>query len=209
MQTVTETSYDKAGRLLCAAVRMNPAEFAMPPRNACLTGLVDPANGPDRISRSVYDEAGQPIEVGRDRHFAGPARGAYGYDLDGRKTSLTDARGQDFPMFFPASRGYRPGRGSGLPRLGGGLREVRMELDRKSVADLLQRFVEGDGPPWELDDFASARSKDPLVEACRMEILQLPGLFPPEEGSHYTSGQGIERILEMAQRLREAEVSGG
>jgi RHS repeat-associated protein len=98
---VTETSYDKAGRLLCTAIRMNPNEFALPPRDACLPGTVNAANGPDRISQNVYDEAGQLIEAWDGIGTSLARREAlYGYDLDGRKTSLTDARGYRAEMSY-------------------------------------------------------------------------------------------------------------
>ena len=51
---VTQSSYDAAGRLLCTALRMNPAVWgSLPPGG----------DGPDRITRSSYDAAGRVTKV--------------------------------------------------------------------------------------------------------------------------------------------------
>jgi RHS repeat-associated protein len=103
VQTVTEYSYDLAGRPRCTAVRMNPAEFALPPRDACTPGAPHPDWGPDRISESVYDAAGQLVQ---SRDGVGTAlvrtEATRGYDLDGQPTSLTDARGYRAEMSWDA-----------------------------------------------------------------------------------------------------------
>jgi RHS repeat-associated protein len=54
----TQFSYDGANRLLCTAVRMNPgiADTSLP--DACSLTLAG-SYGPDRITRNVYDAAGQ------------------------------------------------------------------------------------------------------------------------------------------------------
>jgi RHS repeat-associated protein len=61
-QTMTQMSYDLAGRLECTAIRMNPATFASLPASACTLGTAGTATndyGPDRITKLVYDAAGQ------------------------------------------------------------------------------------------------------------------------------------------------------
>ena len=67
VRTLTEYSYDGFGRLRCTAVRMNSTVPAAPPATAC-TPLAEPATGsagPDRITRNVYDAAGQLTHVQR------------------------------------------------------------------------------------------------------------------------------------------------
>jgi RHS repeat-associated protein len=59
---LTQYSYDALGRLGCAAVRMNPAVFASLPASACTAGTTGSA-GPDRITRTSYDDAGQVTKV--------------------------------------------------------------------------------------------------------------------------------------------------
>ncbi|HYI39163.1 MAG TPA: hypothetical protein VE053_02470 [Allosphingosinicella sp.] len=92
--TVTEYSYDLAGRPKCTAARMNPNVWATPLADQCVPGPAHPVHGSDRISKTVYDTAGRPIEswdgVGtplqrREAHYT--------YNANGQKLSLTDARG--------------------------------------------------------------------------------------------------------------------
>jgi RHS repeat-associated protein len=91
---VTEYGYDLAGRLKCTAVRMNPDAWATPLPDKCVPGPAHPVHGSDRISMTVYDKAGRPIEswdaVGTPLQRR---EAAYAYNGNGQKTSLTDARG--------------------------------------------------------------------------------------------------------------------
>jgi RHS repeat-associated protein len=91
--TATQFGYDAAGRLDCTATRMNPAAFgSLPP--ACALGT--PGDyGADRVSRNVYDAAGQRVQL---RVAAGvaneeAAEATWAYDVDGRLTALIDANG--------------------------------------------------------------------------------------------------------------------
>ena len=59
---VAQYSYDNAGRLTCAAQRMNPAEWASLPTSACTLGAAG-SFGPDRITRTLRDANGQPTEI--------------------------------------------------------------------------------------------------------------------------------------------------
>ena len=101
VQGVTEYSYDLAGRLLCTAVRMNPAAWSTPLLDKCVPGPAHSAFGADRISKNVYDAAGRLTEtwdgVGTplERREA-----AYTYNANGQKLSLTDARGYKAEMTY-------------------------------------------------------------------------------------------------------------
>jgi RHS repeat-associated protein len=99
--TVTEYGYDRRGLLVCTAVRMNPHAWSTPLPDKCVPGPVDPTNGADRITKNVYDPAGQLVEtwdgVGtplqrREAHYA--------YNGNGQKLSLTDARGYRAEMRY-------------------------------------------------------------------------------------------------------------
>jgi RHS repeat-associated protein len=100
---VTEYGYDRAGRLICTAVRMNPDYWATPLPDKCVPGPAHSAYGQDRISKSVYDSAGQLIEswdgVGTPLQRR---EAAYTYNANGRKLSLTDARGYRAEMAYDA-----------------------------------------------------------------------------------------------------------
>ena len=73
--SLTQYSYDSSGRLECTAVRMNPAVYTSLPTSACTPGTAG-SQGPDRITRNVYDAAGQVTKVRRyrpRRHAGGVA----------------------------------------------------------------------------------------------------------------------------------------
>lgn len=90
---LTQRSYDSMGRLECTAVRMNPAVYGSLPASACTLGTQG-TQGPDRITKYVYDAAGQLAKVQKavgttlSEDYA-----TYTYSANGKQTSMTDARG--------------------------------------------------------------------------------------------------------------------
>jgi len=90
---VVQYSYDTHGLLECTAVRMNSAAFAALPASACTPGA-EGSYGPDRITRSLYDAAGQLLTVQKaygtslQQDYA-----TYTYSANGKQTSVTDANG--------------------------------------------------------------------------------------------------------------------
>ena len=60
-KALTQLSYDAAGRPECSAVRMNPAVYASLPASACTLGTQG-TDGADRITKTVYNSAGQVSE---------------------------------------------------------------------------------------------------------------------------------------------------
>ncbi|HEY0113197.1 MAG TPA: RHS repeat-associated core domain-containing protein [Allosphingosinicella sp.] len=59
---LTQTSYDAAGRPECTAQRMNISAFSSLPSSACTLGTQG-SHGPDRITKTIYDAAGQVTQV--------------------------------------------------------------------------------------------------------------------------------------------------
>jgi len=59
---LTQLSYDGDGRLQCQAVRMNTAAYSSLPADACTLGTQG-SFGPDRITKSVYDDAGEVTQM--------------------------------------------------------------------------------------------------------------------------------------------------
>jgi RHS repeat-associated protein len=98
--TLTQRSFDESGRLLCQAVRMNPAVFASPPADACAPGPQG-ANGPDRITRNIYDAAGQRLQL---REGVGTAieaaEASWAYDLNGRVATVIDGNGNRAELHY-------------------------------------------------------------------------------------------------------------
>ncbi|MBX9576446.1 MAG: hypothetical protein K2X07_12500 [Caulobacteraceae bacterium] len=60
--SVTQYSYDNKGRLICTAVRMNPAAFGSLPSDVCALGAAG-TFGDDRISRNGYDTVDRLTQV--------------------------------------------------------------------------------------------------------------------------------------------------
>ena len=60
--SVAQYSYDSDNRLLCTALRMNPATWSSLPSSACTLATMG-ADGPDRITRSSYDALGRVTKV--------------------------------------------------------------------------------------------------------------------------------------------------
>lgn len=92
IQTVTQYSYDRSGQLICTAVRMDPGQWASQP-DACVpqtTGYL----GADRITKNIYDAAGQLLQV---REGVGTsvevAKATYSYTPNGKKEYVIDANG--------------------------------------------------------------------------------------------------------------------
>jgi RHS repeat-associated protein len=94
VRTVAQYSYDVLGRLQCTAVRMNPALFGSLPTSACTPAIPAGGDGPDRIARSLYDAAGQRLQV---REGVGTAdegtEATWAYNLNGQVTAVIDGNG--------------------------------------------------------------------------------------------------------------------
>lgn len=98
---VTQYSYDLQGRLDCTAVRMNPAMWSALPASACTLATTSATYGPDRITRNVYDSAGQLLKVIK-AYGQTTANGlpqlqqdyvTYTYTLNGKQATVKDADG--------------------------------------------------------------------------------------------------------------------
>ncbi|WBY08169.1 hypothetical protein PIB19_01015 [Sphingomonas sp. 7/4-4] len=97
---VTQYSYDTVGRLECTTVRMNPAAFGALPASACTLGTQG-SQGPDRITKNIYDAAGQLVQV---RKAVGTsleqAYVTYGYTLNGKQEFAVDANGNKAQLVY-------------------------------------------------------------------------------------------------------------
>ena len=92
--TVLDRSYDLTGRPECEARRMNQSAFGSLPASACSLGPQG-STGPDRITRKIYDAAGNLLQEQRAYGVAGYQQNyaTYTYSPNGRQTSVTDANG--------------------------------------------------------------------------------------------------------------------
>jgi RHS repeat-associated protein len=88
--TLKQYSYDGAGRPECATVRMNPAAFSSLPASACTLGTSG-AYGPDRVTKNLYDVAGQLTQIVSAVGTADEApERTIAYTLNGKMASLAD-----------------------------------------------------------------------------------------------------------------------
>ncbi|WP_291832517.1 RHS repeat-associated core domain-containing protein [Brevundimonas sp.] len=89
---VQQTSYDAAGRVTCAAVRMNPSTFGALPSSAC-TAATTGGFGPDRITQVTYDVADRPLSVTTAYGTGDAQPQSQTYTVGGQLASFTDAKG--------------------------------------------------------------------------------------------------------------------
>lgn len=97
---VTQIKYDAANRPLCQVLRMNPAVYGSLPSDACTLGTQG-ANGPDRITKTTYDLAGQTLTTMRG--VGSPEEQTYAtytYSPNGQQLTITDARGNRSTMQY-------------------------------------------------------------------------------------------------------------
>ncbi len=92
VKTVTQFSYDPVDRLICTAVRMDPAQWGSQ-TDACNPQLTGP-DGADRVTRNEYDAAGQLLKIQKavgtslSQDYA-----TYTWSLNGKRSSVKDANG--------------------------------------------------------------------------------------------------------------------
>lgn len=92
-QAVTQYSYDADNRLVCTAVRMNPAVFSSLPSSACIVGTPG-AQGPDRITHQSYDAANRVTQVQTGYGTSEQAvEVATTYTANGRQATVIDGEG--------------------------------------------------------------------------------------------------------------------
>jgi RHS repeat-associated protein len=98
--SATQYSYDSVGRLECTAQRMNPAVYGSLPASACSLGT-EGSQGPDRITRNIYDAVGQVLRVQKavgtslQQDYA-----TYTYTPNGKQASVKDANGNLASMTY-------------------------------------------------------------------------------------------------------------
>ena len=103
--SLTQVKYDANNRPLCTAVRMNAAAFAglfaaSNSPDACSLSTAGSA-GPDRISKTLFDAAGQTVQTiqalgtADQRTFS-----TYSYSQNGKQVAVTDANNNQTAMTY-------------------------------------------------------------------------------------------------------------
>ena len=100
-QSVVQRTFNDRGKVECETRRMNPAAFASLPASACTLGTQG-NEGPDRITRNVYDAASQLLQEQRAYGVVGYQQnyGTFTYSPNGKRTSMTDANGNRASMTY-------------------------------------------------------------------------------------------------------------
>jgi hypothetical protein len=75
------------------------------------------------------------------------------------------------------------------------------KLTPKEVRDILTRFLDGTGSPYEFDDFVSVRIGDRQLDEIRDRCAGLWSEFPPERPGHYCGEAGVAVIREFIEEL--------
>jgi len=87
----TQITYDGANRVLCTARRMNPVQYGTWPSDACTLGPAG-SYGPDRITETIYDPAG---EVRQEVRAVGTSiqqvYATHKFEPDGKEIAVADA----------------------------------------------------------------------------------------------------------------------
>ena len=89
--SVADYSYDALGRSDCAAQRLNPAAWAA--LTAACTAQAAGSAGPDRISRTLYDAAGQVTQVQSALGTAAQQNILQTFSPNGAQATLVDGKG--------------------------------------------------------------------------------------------------------------------
>ena len=90
--TVTQYTYDSAGRLTCTAQRMNPAVYGALPTSACALGP-EGTFGKDRIVYNTYDALGRVLTTTRGYLSGTTMTERQTFTLNGQVATRTDANG--------------------------------------------------------------------------------------------------------------------
>lgn len=97
--SVSQVSYDAAGRVQCVADRMNPALFSALPSSACVMGT-EGSFGQDRITRLTYDAASQVLTTTSGFASADPLVESATYTVNGLVETLVDGNGNRSTMVY-------------------------------------------------------------------------------------------------------------
>lgn len=91
---LTQYSYDTVGRLECTSVRMNAAVYSSIAALSACQPSTQGSQGPDRITRLIYDGAGRvAIEQRASGTSVQQNYATYGYTSNGRQDWVDDANG--------------------------------------------------------------------------------------------------------------------
>jgi hypothetical protein len=80
--------------------------------------------------------------------------------------------------------------------------KITNKLTPAEVADIIERFINGEEEDYEWDDFTSIPINDPYLEIVRKVCSELPSKFPPTKERTYCSEAGVVYLKNLVRRLR-------
>jgi hypothetical protein len=66
----------------------------------------------------------------------------------------------------------------------------------------IENFLDGQGGPWDWDDFVSFAITDPVLDEIRERCNRLSEEFPAAEHGHYCGPGGLEVMRGFVRQLR-------
>jgi len=80
----------------------------------------------------------------------------------------------------------------------------RSKVTRAEVAQTIENFANGNGGPWNWDDFISVRIADEELEAIRLECLRTQFEYPGGP-NQWCNERGLEVLRGLAEEIRTAQ----
>ncbi|KSB91791.1 hypothetical protein AS593_07145 [Caulobacter vibrioides] len=211
--SLTQTSYDAVSRAVCTATRMNEGLFAAlydvsDRPNACAL-QAEGAQGPDRVTKTVYDGAGQALQTLEALGTASQrAYATYGYTPNGKQQTITDANGNKTTLnydgfdrlkyqYFPSTaRGSGASSATDYEEYGYDPNSNRVGWRRRDTTvtgygfDALNRMTAKEGPGFATVNYA----------------YNLAGR--PTSTLFYATGQGVSYTYDTAGRQKSETTFG-
>lgn len=78
-------------------------------------------------------------------------------------------------------------------------------LTKAEVARIIETFVNGQGSPWDWDEFVSVPINDPYLDTIRECCARLDEEFPPNQPGQYCGPAGLEIMKRYVAELRRAD----
>ena len=79
----------------------------------------------------------------------------------------------------------------------------KTKMSNLEVAQILENFLEGQGGPWDWDDYSLGTSfENKHLEDIRIRCIGLSNEFPPSNPNEYCNEQGLDVLRSYIKQLR-------
>ena len=80
----------------------------------------------------------------------------------------------------------------------------RSKITKEEVAKTIENFVNGDGGPWDWDDFISVQIANEELEAIRIACLRTESEHPGGP-NQWCNKKGLEVLRNLAKQIRSGQ----